>query len=77
MLAAIAAQSRTARRDAEYALKGVDAAVAAVAISDAPVAQRLSRQLHRADALRFGRRNLTEWTGALRWASMSPPDISI
>lgn len=65
-LVAIAAQSRTARRDAEYALKGVDAAVAAVAISDAPVAQRVSRQLHRADALRFGRRNLTDWTGALR-----------
>lgn len=65
-LAAIAAQSRTARRDAEYALKGVDAAVAAVAISDAPVAQRVSRQLHRADALRFGRRNLADWTGALR-----------
>ena len=65
-LAAIAAQSRTARRDAEYALKGVDAAVAAVAISDAPVAQRVSRQLHRADALRFGRRNLTDWMGALR-----------
>lgn len=65
-LAAIAAQSRTARRDAEYALKGVDAAVAAVAISDAPVAQRVSRQLHRADGLRFGRRNLTDWTGALR-----------
>jgi uncharacterized membrane protein YccC len=65
-LAAIAAQSRTARRDAEYALKGVDAAVAAVAISDASVAQRVSRQLHRADALRFGRRNLTDWMGALR-----------
>ena len=65
-LAAIAAQSRTARRDAEYALKGVDAAVAAVAISDASVAQRGSRQLHRADALRFGRRNLTDWMGALR-----------
>ena len=66
VLAAIAAQTRTARRDGEYALRGVDAAVAAVAISDAPVAQRLSRQLHRADALRFGRRNLTDWTGALR-----------
>ncbi|MFY9917028.1 MAG: FUSC family protein [Mycobacterium sp.] len=68
MLAAIAAQSRTARRDAEYALKGVDAAVAAVALSDAPVAQRLSRQLHRADALRFGRRHLADWTGAMRSA---------
>ena len=68
MLAAIAAQNRTARRDAEYALKGVDAAVAAVAISDGPVAQRLSRQLHRADALRFGRRHLADWTGALKSA---------
>lgn len=68
MLAAIAAQTRTARRDAEYALEGVDAAVAAVAISDAQVAQRLSRQLHRADALRFGRRHLLEWTVALNGA---------
>jgi uncharacterized membrane protein YccC len=68
MLTAIAAQSRTARRDAEYALKGVDAAVAAVATSDAPVAQRLSRQLHRADALRFGRRHLSDWTGAVKRA---------
>ena len=66
MLAAIAAQSRTARRDAEQALRGVDAAVAAIAIADAPVAQRLSRQLHRANALRFGRRSPAEWTGALR-----------
>jgi uncharacterized membrane protein YccC len=66
MLAAIAAQSRTARRDAEYALKGVDATVAAVTVSEAPVAQRLSRQLHRADALRFGRRHLSDWTGVLR-----------
>ena len=68
MLAAIAAQSRTARRDAEYALKGVDAAVAAVALSDAPVAQRLSRQLHRADVLRFGRRHFADWTRAMRTA---------
>ena len=68
MLEAIAAQSRTARRDAEYALKGVDAAVAAVALTDAPVAQRLSRQLHRADALRFGRRHLADWTRAMRTA---------
>lgn len=65
MLAAIAAQSRPARREAEYALKGVDAAVTAVALSDAPVAQRLSRQLHRADALRFGRRHLGDWTRAM------------
>ncbi len=68
MLAAIAAQSRTARRDAEYALKGVDTAVAAVALSDGPIAQRLSRQLHRAAALRFGRRHLADWTGALKAA---------
>ncbi|RDH79106.1 FUSC family protein [Mycolicibacterium moriokaense] len=65
MLATIAAQSRTARRDAEYALKGVDAAVATVAIGEAPAAQRLSRQLHRADALRFGRRRASDWTGTL------------
>lgn len=65
MLAAIAAQSRPARREAEYALKGVDAAVTAVALSDAPVAQRLSRQLHRADALRFGRRHFGDWTRAM------------
>lgn len=64
MLAAIASQSRSARRDAEYALKGVDAAVAAVTTSDAAVAQRLSRQLHRADALRFGRRHLSDWKSA-------------
>ena len=68
MLGAIAAQSRTARRDAEYALRGVDAAVAAVATSDAGVAQRLSRQLHRADALRFGRRHLPDWTSAFKTA---------
>ncbi len=66
MLVAIAAQTRTARRDAEFALRGVDAAVAAVAVSDAPMALRLSRQLHRADVLRFGRRNLTDWAGVLR-----------
>ena len=64
-LAAIASQNRTARRDAEYALRGVDAAVAAVAASDSTVAQRLSRQLHRADTLRFGRRRLSDWTGTL------------
>ena len=68
LLAAIAAQSRTARREAEYALKGVDGATAAVALSDTPVAQRLSRQLHRADALRFGRRHLGDWTRAMRTA---------
>jgi uncharacterized membrane protein YccC len=67
-LAAIAAQNRTARRDAEYALNGVDAAVAAPAISDTPVAQRLSRQLHRAEVLRFGRRRISDWTGAFRSA---------
>ncbi len=66
VLAAIASGSRTARRDAEYALKGIDAAAAAVAISDNTVAQRLSRQLHRADALRFGRRRLSDWTGTLK-----------
>ncbi len=65
-LAAIAAQSRTARRDAEYALKGVDAAVAAVTVSETSVVQRLSRQLHRADTLRFGRRHLSDWAAALK-----------
>ena len=68
VLAAIAAQSRTSRRDAEGALDRVDAAVAGVNISEAGVAQRLSRQLHRADALRFGRRHLSDWTGALKTA---------
>ncbi len=68
MLAAIAAQTRTARRDAEYALKGVDAAVAAAETQDAPVAQRLSRQLHRVDTLRFGRRHLSDWTEAFKTA---------
>jgi uncharacterized membrane protein YccC len=65
VLSAIASPSRTARRDAEYALKGVDAAVAAVMASDTAVAQRLSRQLHRADWLRFGTRRLSDWTGTL------------
>ena len=66
VLAAIAAQSRTSRREAEQALDRVDAAVAGVNISEAGVAQRLSRQLHRAEALRFGRRHLSDWTGALK-----------
>ena len=65
-LAAIAAQKRTARRDAVYVLNGFDAAVAMVTVSEAAVAQRLSRQLHRADALRFGRRHLSDWMSALR-----------
>ena len=65
-LAAIATQSHTARRDGEYALKSVDAAVAGVTVSEASVAQRLSRQLHRADALRFGRRHLSDWAAALK-----------
>jgi hypothetical protein len=68
VLAAIAAQSRTARRDAQYALKAVDAAVTAVAISEVPMAQRLSRQLHRTDTLRFGRRRLPDWTSAFATA---------
>ncbi len=66
MLAAIATQARSARRDAEYALKAVDAAVAAVAASDSAVAQRLSRQLHHADALRFGRRRVSDWMAAVQ-----------
>ena len=66
VLSAIAAQHRTAHHDAENALERVDAAVAAVNISEAAVAQRLSRQLHRAEALRFGRRHVSDWTGALK-----------
>ena len=68
VLAAIAARSRTSRREAEQALDRVDAAVAGVNISEAGMAQRLSRQLHRAEALRFGRRHLSDWTGALKTA---------
>ncbi|WNG90774.1 FUSC family protein [Mycobacterium sp. ITM-2016-00318] len=68
MLAAIATQTRTARRDAEYALKRVDAAVTTVAVSDSAVAQRLSRQLRRADTLRFGRRHVSDWMAAFRTA---------
>jgi Fusaric acid resistance protein-like len=68
VLESIAAENRTARRDAERALEGVDAAVVRVAMSDRPGAQRLSRQLHRADALRFGRRHLADWTDALKTA---------
>lgn len=67
-LAAIAAPSRAARRDAEYALKGVDAAVAEVGVSDTPVAQRLSRQLRRADALRFGRHRFSDRRATLKRA---------
>lgn len=67
-LTAIAAQNRTARRDADYALAGVDAAAAAVEAPDAGVAQRLSRQLHRADSLRFGRRRVPDWVEAVKAA---------
>ncbi len=68
VLSAIASQSRTAWRDAEFALQRLDAAVAAVTVTDSAVAQRLSRQLYRAEALRFGRRHLTDWIGALKAA---------
>ena len=68
VLSAIASESRTAWRDAEDALKRVDNAVAAATITDAAVAQRLSRQLYRAEALRFGRRHLSDWTGVLKKA---------
>lgn len=67
-LTAIAAQNRTARREADYALAGVDAAAAAIEAPDAGVAQRLSRQLHRADALRFGRRRVSDWVAAVKAA---------
>jgi uncharacterized membrane protein YccC len=67
LLAAIAAQSRGARRDAQDALRHVDASVSA-GVTDTAVSQRLSRQLHRAEALRFGRRHLSEWTAAFQTA---------
>jgi uncharacterized membrane protein YccC len=68
VLAAIAGQSRTARRDTEYALKSFDAKAATISSAEAPVVQRLSRQLHRADALRFGRRGASDWMGAVTGA---------
>jgi uncharacterized membrane protein YccC len=66
VLAAIAPGGR--RRDADDALRRVDAAVAAVSDPEAPVAQRLSRQLHQADELRFGQHGVTGWSGAARSA---------
>jgi len=69
VLAAIAASSRSTRRDSDSALRRVDAAVAAVSGPDATAAQRLSRQLHQVDEFRFGQRRVTGWSGALRAAA--------
>ncbi|MGH3675609.1 MAG: FUSC family protein [Mycobacterium sp.] len=69
VLAAIAASSRSMRRDADSALQRVDIAVAAVSGPEATVAQHLSRQLRQADELRFGQRGVTGWSGALRAAA--------
>lgn len=68
VLAAIGARSRTALRDAEYALTRLDTSVAAVSGPEAAVVQRLSRQLRRAEALRFGRRHVSDWTAAVKAA---------
>jgi uncharacterized membrane protein YccC len=65
VLAAIAARSRSMRRDAERALRRVDSAVAAVVGPEAAVAQRLSRQLRHADELRFGYDRVTGWSVVL------------
>jgi uncharacterized membrane protein YccC len=46
--------SRSAKRDASQGLKSVDIAAGAVAVANAPLAQRLSNHLHEAVALRFG-----------------------
>jgi uncharacterized membrane protein YccC len=53
-LDAIADHNHTARREAEYALARVDAAVAAVSGPEAATAQRFSQLLHEASASRFG-----------------------
>jgi len=51
---AIADHSRTARREAEYALARVDSAVTSVTGPESATAQRFSQQLHEASASRFG-----------------------
>ncbi|MGX9791986.1 FUSC family protein [Mycobacterium sp. MMS18-G62] len=53
-LDAIADHSHAARREAEYALARVDAAVAAVTGPESAMAQRFSQLLHEASASRFG-----------------------
>ncbi len=53
-LGAIAGRTRSARRDADAALQRMDVAVGAVGAAEAPLAQRLSKQLHEAAALRMG-----------------------
>jgi uncharacterized membrane protein YccC len=54
VLDAVADRGRTARRVAEAALGRTDVAVAAVTGAEAAAAQRLSKQLYEAAALRFG-----------------------
>lgn len=64
-LDAIANHNYTARRDAEYALARVDAAVAAVTGPQAPTAQQFSQQLHEAFASRFGEFRQPDVIGSL------------
>lgn len=68
VLAAIGARHRAALRDAEYALTRLDTSVSSVDGPEAAVVQRLSRQLHRAHALRFGRRHASDWSSAVKAA---------
>ncbi|MGV9799324.1 FUSC family protein [Mycobacterium sp. NPDC003449] len=65
LLDAIADQGHTARRDAEHALAGVDAAAAAVTGPHAVVAQRFCEQLHEATVLRFGQVHRPDLVGPL------------
>jgi uncharacterized membrane protein YccC len=64
-LAAIADHSYTARRSAEYALARVEAAAAAVAGPQAPIAQRFSQQLGEVFASRFGEYRRPDLVGSL------------
>jgi uncharacterized membrane protein YccC len=67
-LDAIASHSHTARRDAEFALARVDAAVAAVADPQAAAVQRFSQQLHEALVSRFGEYSRPDLISELLWA---------
>jgi uncharacterized membrane protein YccC len=64
-LDAIADHSHTARRDAEHALVGVDAAVVEVTGPEAAIAQRFSEQLHEAATVRFGELRRPDLIGTL------------
>lgn len=68
-LDAMADHSHTARRDAEHALVGVDAAVAAVSGPKAGIAQQFSEQLHEAATLRFGELRRPDVIGSLAVAA--------